>query len=321
MRSHFHVASPVAVARHSSRGVDRGAHRDIDRTAARSTAGWPACALVAIAAACGGAAAEKPAGPTVSTGTAPLVVGETFMLDSKVLAQRRVINVYLPPGYRDGDQRYPVLYMPDGGIKEDFPHILGAIDVSIKNEVIQPMIIVGVENIERRHDLTGPTTVEDDKKLAPNAGGSDRFRSFLRSELKPYIAAHYRATAESAIVGESLAGLFVLETLLLEPALFDSYIAVDPSLWWNDQALVRGAEARFAAWSAGPRRMYLSTADYKETQDAAAVLIAAIRATRPTGLIWHYLPLPDEHHSTIYPIAAMRAFRTLFPATGKPGGP
>jgi predicted alpha/beta superfamily hydrolase len=195
---------------------------------------------------------------------------------------------------------------------------MGIVDVSIKNEVIRPMLIVGVENIERRHDLTTPTTVEDDLKAAPHAGGADKFRAFLGTELKPYVAAHYRVTAESAFIGESLAGLFVLDTLLVEPALFDSYISVDPSLYWNDQAIVRSAPARLAAWSGGSKRLYLATADWKETPDLAAVMLAAMATARPGGLTWQYQPLPDEHHNTIYPVAALRALRALFPAPARP---
>src|SRR4051812_16264853 len=193
----------------------------------RSRPSWLPRAVYLVAltgAAC--AAGPRAAPATAPTGAAPLMLGETFNLDSAILGQRRVVNVYLPPGYREGSERYPVLYMPDGGVKEDFQHIMGIVDVSIKNEVIRPMLIVGVENIERRHDLTTPTTVEDDLKAAPHAGGADKFRAFLGTELKPYVAAHYRVTAESAFIGESLAGLFVLDTLLVEPALFDSYISV-----------------------------------------------------------------------------------------------
>jgi len=173
---------------------------------------------------------------TALTGPVPLVLGETFAIDSHVLRERRVINVYLPPDYRRGSQRYPVLYMPDGGVAEDFPHITGLIDVSIKNQVVVPRLVIGIENTERRRDLVGPTTVAAEREAAPHAGGSERFRRFLRDELKPYVAAHYRITAESAIVGESLAGLFVLETLLDEPTLFDTYIAIDPSVWWNQSS-------------------------------------------------------------------------------------
>ena len=66
------------------------------------------------------------------------------------------------------------------------------------------------------------------------------FRAFLRDELKPEIARRYRVDGESALVGESLAGLFVLDTLVAEPALFDDWIAIDPAVWWNDKALLKG---------------------------------------------------------------------------------
>jgi hypothetical protein len=251
---------------------------------------------------------------------APLVFGETWHLASRLLGQRRVINVYVPPGYRQGSERYPVLYMPDGGAQEDFFHIAGVIDVSIRNQAIRPVIVVGIENIERRHDLVGPTAVAEDRKRAPHAGGADQFRAFLRHELKPFIAAHYRITAESAIVGESLGGLFVLETLLIEPSLFDHYIAVTPSVWWNDRALVRSAAARLAAWSAGPRTLYLAT-DENAVLDGIEVLIAALRTAAPRALVWHHLALPEEHHHTIFPIAAARGFRTVFALPPSPPAP
>jgi len=86
-----------------------------------------------------------------------------------------------------------------------------------------------------------------------------RFRRFRRDELNPSIAAHDRVTPGSALVGESLAGRFVLETPLVAPDLFDSYFAVDPSVWWNQQPLVRSAAARFAAWSTGPKQLFVTT--------------------------------------------------------------
>src|ERR1043166_288613 len=183
-------------------------------------------------------AAPVPARPAPPSSASPLTLGETFQLESKILGERRAINVYLPPGCSRAAARCPVLYMPDGGLDEDFPHILGDLDVSIKNEVIRPVILVGIPNTERRRDLVGPTTVAEEQKAAPHAGGAERFRRFLREELKPAIAARYRGPWESAISGESRPGLFVLETLLVEPDLFDHYVAVDPSGWWNQQAVM-----------------------------------------------------------------------------------
>ena len=191
--------------------------------------------LFLVAMGCANPPARPPAKPAVpTTGVQPLVIGETFSSTSTMLGERRVINVYLPPGYATGAARYPVLYMPDGGIDEDFQHVTGVIDVSIKNAVIRPMIVVGIENTERRRDLVGPTDARRGARRSRRAPAAPiGSAQFLRDELKPHVAAHYRVTAESAIVGESFAGLFVIETLLVEPTLFDAYIAVDPSVWWN----------------------------------------------------------------------------------------
>ena len=87
----------------------------------------------------------------------PLAIGETFTLESKVLGETRRINVYLPPGYAKSDTKLPVLYMPDGGLAEDFVHIAGLVQVSVGNETMRPFILVGIENTERRRDMTGPT--------------------------------------------------------------------------------------------------------------------------------------------------------------------
>ena len=200
--------------------------------------------LGAVAAPRGAAAQSKLAASL----PAPLRIGQTFTIRSRVLGETRRINVYLPAVYADSPSvRLPVLYMPDGGIKEDFLHVAGLVQVSAGNGTMRPFILVGIENTQRRRDLTGPTTVHDDSTIAPVVGGSAAFRRFIRTELMPLIRSRYRTTGETAIVGESLAGLFVVETFLREPDLFDTYIAFDPSLWWNDAKLVDEAGPRLAA--------------------------------------------------------------------------
>lgn len=268
-------------------------------------------ALAAGALGCSGAAAV--AKPPVDPGAAaPLAIGETFRLSSKILGEERVINVYLPPGYAEGDTRFPVLYMPDGGIKEDFPHITGAVDVSIKNAVIRPILVVGIENTERRRDLVMASDVAEEREMAPRAGGADKFRAFLRDELKPEIARRYRVNAESAIVGESLAGLFVVETLLIEPTLFDAYIAGDPSVWWNRQAVVRSADARLDAWGQPSKMLFIATADHAEMIEGVAILADAIARHTASGIVLLHMPMPDERHNTIFPFAALRGIRWVF---------
>ena len=243
--------------------------------------------------------------------SAPLVIGETFTLQSKVLNETRRINVYLPPGYTDApDQRFPVLYMPDGGLAEDFLHVAGLVQVGVGNGTMRPFVLVGIENTERRRDLTGPTQNEEDKKIAPRVGGSAAFRKFIRDELMPDVKSRYRTTDETAIVGESLAGLFVVETFFLEPDLFDAYIAIDPSLWWNDGALVKSAPERLRALPKANKWLWFASSS-EERGDGAERLHAALQANGPAGLLWSYEPMPAEKHSTIYHPAALAAFRVV----------
>ncbi|HEY0780979.1 MAG TPA: alpha/beta hydrolase-fold protein [Thermoanaerobaculia bacterium] len=242
---------------------------------------------------------------------APLAIGETFTLDSKVLAETRRINVYLPPGYAAAAAaRFPVLYMPDGGLGEDFLHIAGLVQVSVGNGTMRPFLLVGIENTERRRDMTGPTDNAEDRKIAPRVGGSAAFRRFLRDELMPEVRRRYRTTPETAIVGESLAGLFAIETLLLEPDLFDTYVAFDPSLWWNDEALLTGAAARLRARPDLKKEFYFAgSRDFGTLGQRFADTLAA---SAPPGIHWHYEPMPEEKHATIYHPAALRAFREVF---------
>jgi predicted alpha/beta superfamily hydrolase len=247
---------------------------------------------------------------------APLVIGETLTIDSKILSETRRINVYLPPGYAESPNlRLPVLYVPDGGIAEDFLHVAGLVQVSVGNATMRPFVLVGIENTQRRRDMTGPTENENDKKIAPRVGGSEAFRKFIREELMPLVKARYRTTDETAIVGESLAGLFVVETFLLEPDLFDTYIAFDPSLWWNDQKLVNGAGERLAAQPKLKKTLYFASSDDDLHIGATQQLADALGKHAPPGISWHYEKMPDEKHSTIYHPAALKAFRAVFKPT------
>jgi predicted alpha/beta superfamily hydrolase len=243
----------------------------------------------------------------------PLVIGDTFTIDSKILGETRRINVYPPPGYAESkDLRVPVLYMPDGGMAEDFLHVAGLVQVSVGNGTMRPFLLVGIENTLRRRDLTGPTQIEEDKKIAPHVGGSEAFRHFLRDELMPQIRKRYRTTEETAIVGESLAGLFVVETFLLEPGMFDTYIALDPSLWWNDKALVKGAAERLRARPALEKTLYMATSDEKQIVEDANQFSEVLTKSAPPRLHWHLERMPEEKHSTIYHPAALKAFRSVF---------
>jgi predicted alpha/beta superfamily hydrolase len=254
--------------------------------------------------------------PGLAAEPAPSPGVQSFTIESKVLRETRRINVYTPtvtPG--PAPARLPVLYMPDGGMAEDFLHVIDTVQSLVNEGAMRPFLVVGIENTERRRDMTGPTEVDEDRKIAPHVGGSAPFRKFIREELMPEIRKRYPVTAETGIVGESLAGLFIVETFLLEPDLFDTYIAIDPSVWWNHERLVQGAADRLKAHPYGHKTLYLTTADEPTILHGAGILAGVLKAGAPAGLTWRSEPMPEQHHGTIYRASAPTAFRTVL---GKP---
>ncbi|MBB2483984.1 alpha/beta hydrolase [Mitsuaria sp. WAJ17] len=259
----------------------------------------------------GMALAQDRAQPGLDKVEALQLGGESLLLSSAILGETRRINVYLPEPYlQDAALRLPLLVMPDGGMAEDFPHIAGLLQVGIANGTVRPFILVGIENTQRRRDLTPPSTDARDLAIAPQIGGSAAFRGFLRDELLPLVQARYRCTQERALIGESLAGLFVLETLLREPELFGTGIAIDPSLWWNRGQLIQDLKQRSSALAG--HRLFIASADRDGNTAPIRQFVQALRRLRPSGLDWHYQPMAGEGHATVYHPAALIATRRLF---------
>jgi len=188
----------------------------------------------------------------------PIPQHETFTIKSNQVGEDRIINVWTPENYKTSSDSFPVMYMADGGVKEDFPHVANTLAKLIKEGKIKPLILVGIENTQRRRDLTGFTEVAKDKEIAPIVGGSEKFRAFINDELFPEINKRYRTTNEKSIIGESASGLFVMETFFLTPDMFDNYIAFDPSLWWNNHYLVRTVKEHLAKFPTTEKRLWFA---------------------------------------------------------------
>jgi predicted alpha/beta superfamily hydrolase len=261
------------------------------------------------------AAALLWAGPT-SARTAlvpgePIVLGTSYSLHAAAFGDERTINVTLPAGYAEGPtKRFPVIYLIDGGVDQDFVHIVGTEQLGAAWGRMQDAIVVGIASKDRRRELVGPTGNATLRAKYPTAGDSASFRRFLRDTVKPFVAANFRTDGRSGVIGESLAGLFIVETYLREPDLFDAYAAISPSLWWDDAALAGEAAALLGPRQAG-KRLYLATANEgADMQEHVDRLVAALG--RAHG--WCYAPRADLTHATIYHAVSPTALQSLFPA-------
>lgn len=246
----------------------------------------------------------------------PLVLGDVLHFHSAALDQERALNIYLPHGYADSTAAYPVIYVLDGSQHEDFPHLAGLAQFMQMYGLLPNSIVVGIANNgpSRYHDFTGPTANDSDKAWVPTYGGSAAFMDFLANEVQPLVQAHYRSTGHRTLIGQSLGGLLATEVLFTRPALFDDYILVSPSLWWNNGALAAKADAWVRAHATLPKRVFIATApDDAMMQQEVAAVVQAFRTNAQPPLRFGYERFPEESHATILHRAVYRAFEWLYP--------
>lgn len=259
------------------------------------------------------------------TNTRPFVLGQVDEIQSQTLGEKRILNIYLPEGYNPKDTvKYPVIYLLDGGAGEDFIHVAGLIQFNSFEWInrVPKSILVGIASTDRRRDFTYPTTIAADKKKYPTTGASANFIKFIETELQPYINEHYKASASKTLIGESLGGLFAAEILFKKPLLFDHYIIVSPSLWWDNGSLLRQSPEILKPEFAQKTTVYVgvgkegltSNDENAHVMEVDANLLAdKIKSTKSKTVTVYFDYLPQEDHATVMHQAVFNALRMLYP--------
>lgn len=257
--------------------------------------------------------------------TKPFVLGVVDSLYSTSLAQQRTINIYLPDGYHDDTAKnFPVIYQLDGSANEDFVHTVGNVQFLTMIGYMPPTIVVGIANVNRKHDFTFPATNTNKKKqadtfltylekqLQPIAGGSPQFISFIEKELQPYINSHYKTGGATTLIGQSLGGLLASEILLKKPNLFDNYIIVSPSLWWDGESLLSAAPALLKTPYTNKKQLYITVGTEGATMEGdAAKLAALLQQYKSKEARIKLAKMPQETHLTILHRAVYNALLWL----------
>ncbi|GAB3933162.1 alpha/beta hydrolase [Larkinella terrae] len=254
----------------------------------------------------------------------PFVLGVVDELKSVELAENRILNIYLPPGYNPADTtKYPVVYLLDGSADEDFIHIVGLYQFNTFPWInrVPKSIIVGIANVDRRRDFTFPTTIEKDARKFTTAGQSARFIRFLEKELQPYIQTKYKTSAAKTLIGQSLGGLLATEILLKKPTLFNRYIIISPSLWWDNGSLLNQKSDLLQKTFIQKTGVYigvgkegLTPGDIPHVMEVDAnLLVEKLNRTESKTVLIHFDYLPQEDHATITHQAVFNALRLLYP--------
>lgn len=252
--------------------------------------------------------------PLFAQETKPLTIGEIKTLKSVVLKEDRTLNIYLPSTY-DSSKSYPVIYVLDGSMNEDFLHITGLVQFFNMTFGMPDFIVVGIANVDRKRDFTFHTDLKDLKKDYPTTGHSEKFIRFIESELQPYISKQYKTTDTRYLIGQSLGGLLASEILLKHSTLFTHYLIVSPSLWWDDESLLKAAPELVAKqdWSGTFVYVSVGKGEDKIMQREASQLYELLKKTNKPGLQTAFKLMTDDNHATILHRSLYEALLILFP--------
>jgi len=239
------------------------------------------------------------------------VIGKESIVYSQILAEDRPIIIYTPRDYEEKDVKYPVIYLLDGAW--NFHHTTATVDFLSRNEQIPEMIVVAINNTrDRTHDLT-PKTLAPEMSY-PTSGGADSFFLFIEKELIPFIDNNFRTEDYKLLIGHSFGGLFAIHTLINHPEIFNAYLAISPSLWWDNQHLViRQALSFFENHENLTGHLYMTMGDEGNTMVGGAWKLAAILEEKgPEFLKWTFDRMPEETHNTIPILSTYKGLQFIF---------
>lgn len=248
--------------------------------------------------------------------------GEKFSLRSEILSEERGIVVRLPQGYETSTMRYPVLYVLDG--EYFFRSAVAAVDFLSENAYVhfaaiqQPvpqMIVVGIINVDRNRDFTPTHAPVQGSSRFPTSGGADRFLEFLRTELIPLVDRQYRTQQYRVLSGWSLGGLLTVYTFLTQSNLFSAYLAISPSLWWDDQLIVRQADSLLSAGAVTSRPLVVTLGSLEGSGMSGSVrdgFVAMFDRQSNGESSVTYIEVPGEEHRYVPYKALFDGLRALY---------
>ncbi|ULQ57103.1 hypothetical protein KJS94_02690 [Flavihumibacter rivuli] len=265
-----------------------------------------------------------------------IVIGKTDSVQSKILGEQRKLWVYTPnsnPNSIFSPQRYPVVYLLDG--EGHFSSVAGMIEQLSTggNNLCPKMIVVAILNTDRTRDLT-PTHVEADPPYmdslsSKTSGGGENFIAFIEKELMPHIEAKYPTAPYKMLIGHSFGGLTVMQAFIHHTELFNSYICIDPSMWWDKQTLLKQSQKALAEKKFEGKSLYLGIAntmedgmDLKKVQKDTSIdsrhirsilaLQSAFEKNKQNGLQFRSKYYPDDSHGSVPFITEYDALRFFF---------
>ncbi|WP_299547112.1 alpha/beta hydrolase-fold protein [Seonamhaeicola sp.] len=245
-------------------------------------------------------------------------LGNKFTIHSDILNEDRVCFINLPDTYNNPphtEKKYPVLILLDG--YTFFKTATGIIHLMSsdrnRNYFMPETITVAIENVDRERDFT---VTKLKTKRVNTMGGGRRFLNFIEKELIPYIDKHYRTEPHRTLVGHSLGGLLTLNAYMDAHSIFDKYLSIDPSLWWDEKTMQNKVDS--ISPECFNKRLYIATANqqtrrYERNKKRHDRFYTLMKAKSDGQLHVKVESFDDENHRSVPLIALYYGLKYLNP--------
>lgn len=254
----------------------------------------------------------------------PYTIGETHTIHSTILNEDRIIDIQLPKNYSNENfskGKYPVVYVLDGDSNFSLMASLERFSTKFLYRSQPEMIVVGIRNVDRARDYTPTKSSEmtkDNKLVYETSGGADLFAGFIEKDLKPYINKHFRTNGFDVLHGHSFGGLFAIHTLINHTNLFDAYIAIDPSLWWDNKVVYKQVKKDFKTKDLKNKSLFVALAyeelgsqtDRLEHGSTIKKFCEEVMPESNLKASWKYYP--DYDHGSVPVPSAYDAMTSIF---------
>ncbi|MFT7679131.1 MAG: putative alpha/beta superfamily hydrolase [Planctomycetota bacterium] len=235
-----------------------------------------------------------------------------------------------------------MIYLLDGAANEDYLHLAGLVQFFQMYQLMPESILVGIANVDasvdrqrgstawiasvdrqrgstawidsvdRQRDFTHHTDNAELLEAIPTGGSSAAFLEFIQHELQPFIDSEYRTNGDDMLIGQSLGGLLATEALLSKPELFEKYLIVSPSLWWDDSSMIDGAGSFAVHHPDLDRQVFLSIGTEPKAMHEGMAILRDLLSGCGGGFRYEFLRLPDESHATVHHRAVYAGFESFF---------
>ncbi len=253
-------------------------------------------------------------------------LGEKDSIYSDTLGELRELWIYLPESAKTSiNSKYPVLYLLDGDAY--FYSLSGIVKQlsSFGTTICPESIIVAIPNTNRNRDLTPPDPLDS----LPNLSGIEIFTSFIENELIPFVDSKYPTLPHRTLIGHSLGGSFVVNTLVNHQQLFTNYLAIDPGLKFHDNRFLNYSISKIIKGDYDKKSLFLAVANtmpenmdtvtaIKDTTWVSSTIRSTLKLARSIdnkpsnklNYLWKFYP--NENHLSIPTISQYDGLKYFF---------